>query len=224
MIDVGTNGELALWRDGTLTCCSTAAGPAFEGANISCGMQALSGAIHQVWQENGHLKCAVLDGRTALGICGSGLIDAVAAAREAGMLDKRGSPIGGVLPIGDSGIFITRRDIQELLLAKAAIRAGIETLLQACALRAEEVDQVILCGGFGSYMKIGSAVKIGLLPPSFQANTRSIGNAAGAGAGMLLQNGALLREARRIAHRAENIDLSGNPSFSKNDVHAVFLP
>lgn len=224
LIDVGTNGELALWRERTLTCCSTAAGPAFEGANISCGMQALSGAIHQVWQEEEHLRYAVLHGGMARGVCGSGLIDAAAAAREAGMLDKRGRPAGAVLPIGDSGICLTRKDIQELLLAKAAIRAGIETLLESCAIRAEEVDRVILCGGFGSYMRIESAARIGLLPPEFQTKTRSIGNAAGAGAGMLLQNEALLQDVRRIVDCAENIDLSGNPVFFKSYVRGMFLP
>lgn len=224
LIDVGTNGELALWQKGTLTCCSTAAGPAFEGANISCGMQALSGAIHQVWQESGQLRYAVLNGETARGICGSGLIDAAAAAREAGMLDKRGRPAGAALPIGDSGVCLTRQDIQELLLAKAAIRAGIETLLESCAICAEDVERVILCGGFGSYMSINSATRIGLLPPAFQAKTRSIGNAAGAGAGMLLQNKALLRSVRRIADCAQNIDLSGNPVFFQRYIRAMFLP
>lgn len=224
LIDVGTNGELALWHEGTLTCCSTAAGPAFEGANISCGMQALSGAIHRVWQENGKLRYAVLNGGTARGICGSGLIDAVAAAREAGMLDKRGRPSGAVLPIGESGVCLTQKDIQELLLAKAAIRAGIETILESCTICAEDVEQVILCGGFGSYMNIDSAARIGLLPPVFQTKTRSIGNAAGAGAGMLLQNETLLRNVRLIADCAKNIDLSGNSVFFQRYIRAMFLP
>lgn len=217
LIDIGTNGEIALLHGGRLYCCAAAAGPAFEGANISCGMCAQAGAIDRVWAEKGELRWHVLGGAGAGGICGSGLIDAVYAARSAGLLDRKGRPAGGAdgLAVGNSGVVLSRKDLSELLLAKAAIRGGIETLLHVCGLGAEEIAEVVLCGGFGSYLDIDSAAGIGLVPEAFRSRTASIGNAAGGGAGMLLQNRAMCAEAERIVSAAETVELSSDPYFTK---------
>lgn len=217
LIDIGTNGEIALLHDGKLYCCATAAGPAFEGANISCGMCAQAGAIDKVWAESGELKWHILGDARADGICGSGLIDTVYAARSAGLLDRKGRPASGTdgLAVGNSGVVLSRKDLSELLLAKAAIRGGIETLLHVCGLPAEEIAEVVLCGGFGSYLDIDSAAGIGLVPKAFRSRTVSIGNAAGGGAGMLLQNRAMCAEADRIVSAAETVELSSNPYFTK---------
>lgn len=224
LIDIGTNGEIALCHNDRLYCCSTAAGPAFEGANISCGMQAQTGAIDRVWEEHGQLCYHVFGGQDAAGICGSGLIDAVCAAKTAGLLDRKGRPTNAAaLSIGNSGVTLTRKDLSELLLAKAAIRAGIDTLLHTCQIPAEEIADVVLCGGFGSYLDVNSAIGIGLLPQAFSGRITSIGNAAGAGAGMLLQNQAICEEAKRIISIAETVELSSDPYFSKTYVRSMSL-
>lgn len=225
LIDAGTNGEIVLKHKGRLYCCSTAAGPAFEGAKISCGMQAQCGAIHRVWTEDGELRFSVLGQEEPLGLCGSGLVDAVSAARSAGLLDKRGRPRDGMsLPVGSSGVALTYGDIQELLLAKAAIRAGIDTLLQVCGCSAGAVEKVLLCGGFGSYLDANSALGIGMLPEQFRGRTRAAGNAAGMGAGIVLQDRRSQQALRRIVSDAETVDLSGNPMFFKNYIASMFLP
>lgn len=224
LIDAGTNGEIALLHEGGIFCCSTAAGPAFEGANISCGMQAEQGAIDRVWAEDGALRCRVIGGGRAAGLCGSGLIDAVSAAFGCGLLDKKGRPgRAQALQIADSGVQLTRKDISELLLAKAAIRAGIETLLEACGIEETQVARVILCGGFGSYLNVQSACGIGMLPASFAEKTCSIGNAAGAGAAMALQNRACLHRFETILSEAQTIELSASKAFTARYVAAMSL-
>lgn len=225
LIDAGTNGEMALCRNGKLYCCSTAAGPAFEGANISCGMQAQSGAIDRIWADNGTLCFHTIGDEAPKGLCGSGLIDAVSAGYRAGLLDKRGRPAAGCkeLLIGSSGISLTRKDISELLLAKAAIRAGIETLMTACGITAPDLDACILCGGFGSFLNVESAVGIGMLPRSLAGKTTSIGNAAGAGAAMILQDETMLDQVRNIIASAETTELSGSPVFNEFYVKSMRL-
>lgn len=227
LIDVGTNGEIVLCQNQTLTCCSTAAGPAFEGACISCGMQARTGAIGSVWAHDGALQYTVIGSTApAIGICGSGLIDAVYAARQIGLLDRKGRPRKNCagLPISDSGISLTRKDLNELLLAKAAIRAGIDTLLDTCDLCAEQIDTILLCGEFGSYLNVESAIGIGLLPACFSERTSSIGNAAGAGAAMVLQNRTNVQKLERIYQAASAVELSATPYFTKQYIASMFLP
>lgn len=224
LIDVGTNGEIVLCHNGRLYCCSTAAGPAFEGAAISCGMPAQEGAIDKSWRENDTLCYHVIGGKEAKGICGSGLIDIVAVSRRLGTLDKKGRPIDESLPIGDSGISLTRRDLSELLLAKAAIRAGIDTLLHASNLSERDMTDVVLCGGFGSYLSATSAADIGLLYDCFVPLTRAVGNAAGAGAGMILQNRALIASLRKIGEISETINLSCDPFFKRRYISAMCMP
>ena len=224
LIDVGTNGELALYHEGRVLCCSTAAGPAFEGASISSGMLAQEGAIDAVWVENGTLSFSIIGDLPASGICGSGLIDAVSSARKAGLLDAKGRPQSENLYIGESGVSLTRADLNALYMAKSAIRAGVETLLHDQSLSEDEVEQVILCGGFGNYIKPGSAVGIGMLPGSFADKTISIGNAAGAGASMLLQNVAKKERIEALVSQSEVLELSYNPYFFQQFIEHMRFP
>ncbi len=212
MVDIGTNGEMVLCKNGKLYCCSTAAGPAFEGAGISRGMLAASGAINTVYIENGKLKYTTIDDKPAAGICGTGLIDAVACMLELEAIDETGF-MESDFEIADSGIFITAEDIRKVQLAKSAIRSGIDTLLHESGTNLEEIEVFYIAGGFGSFINKTSAAKIGLIPREVVDNVKSIGNAAGNGAAMILQSEECLEESKHIAGCAEVVELSQSPFF-----------
>ena len=227
LVDIGTNGEMALKADGKLLCCSTAAGPAFEGAGISSGMSAKPGAISKVWAKNGEMHYETIEGKKSLGICGSGLIDAVSVANELGMINKQGKIITGDgknIEIGDSGITLTQKDIRQLQMAKAAIRAGIDIMLEMRGIKAEDLAELILCGGFGSYLDPKSAAGIGMIPLSLADKSRAIGNGAGAGASMILQDKSKEAESIRIAEQSEVVELSYSKSFSRKYIDAMSFP
>lgn len=214
LIDVGTNGEMMLKTGNRLVCCSTAAGPAFEGAGISCGSGAIPGAIDKVTLSGDEVLYSTIGGETAKSLCGSGLIDAAAAYVNLGTINRSGKlKEGKSLKIGDSCVSLTQMDIRQLQLAKSAVRAGIDTLLHECGVEYAELDEVLLCGGFGSYLNPRSAGAIGLIPQEWVTKTRAIGNAAGQGAAMILQSKAAQAKAQRIAERAETVELSTNEFF-----------
>lgn len=224
LLDIGTNGEMALFDGTCLTSCSVAAGPAFEGAGISCGSGAVAGAISMVRIGQGGLQYEVIGGGKAHSICGSGLIDAAAAFLSSGALDETGLIADTeTLPIGDSGLSLTQQDIRQLQLAKAAVAAGMETLLHERGIGFCEVGQVFLCGGFGSYLDAKSAARIGLLPKELVSKTKTIGNAAGAGAGCILQSHAALQRSRQIAQQAKTIDLSVNAYFMERYIENMLF-
>lgn len=164
LIDIGTNGEMVLGDKRRRIACSTAAAPAFEGAKISCGMRGAEGAIDHVFLENGEIRFHVLGETAPRGICGSGLLDLIAAALDAGLLDESGYLEGGSCSLS-SAVTLTQKDVREVQLAKAAIRAGIELLAQKMGIRVEEIEEVLLAGAFGSYMNPASACRIGMIPP-----------------------------------------------------------
>lgn len=227
LIDIGTNGEMGLKADGRLICCSTAAGPAFEGAGISKGMPAKAGAISKVWAEGDTILYETIDDAKPVGLCGSGLIDAVGVACELGIINKRGKIVKPdrekAFEIGDSGILITQQDIRQLQLAKAAIRAGIDTMLELLDIRAETLHELILCGGFGSFLDPHSAAAIGMIPHELADKCRALGNGAGAGATLLLQSRDLTDRSRDLADRAEVIELSYSKEFSENYIEAMYF-
>ena len=177
LCDVGTNGELALWHHGQLYVASTAAGPAFEGAGISCGCTSISGAIDRVDLVNGTLLCHTINECAAVGICGSGLLDAIAASLDLGLLDESGYIEDDCIPLRD-GVQLEQSDIRSVQLAKAATHAGIMSLLKAAHCSADDVSALYLAGGFGSHLNIRSAVRIGLIPSAFADKVHVIGNAA----------------------------------------------
>ena len=216
LVDIGTNGEMVLGNKDRRLSCSTAAGPALEGANIGCGMRGQAGAIDHVWLENGTFRCSVIGGGEPTGICGSGLVDAVAAALDAGLLNHRGRVQNEArsLQITDT-VFLSQEDIRQLQLAKGAIRAGIELLIQQMGIEISQIGQVYLAGAFGSFMNAHSACRIGLLPPLLEKKITAVGNAAGSGAKLLALEEAALPRAQMLAQKTEAVELSTLPQFPK---------
>ena len=219
LMDIGTNGEIALWHRGELLCCSTAAGPAFEGAGLSQGMQGAPGAIDHVTAAGDRLTVHTIGDRPAVGVCGSGAIDAVAALLAVDALDETGCFTGeeDEYPLTEQVRF-TQQDVRQIQLAKSAIRAGTETLLHRSGVRAEELAQAAVAGGFGSYVDLGSAAAIGLVSEELVGRCRVLGNAALAGAAMLLRRGALAGESAALACRAGTLDLAADPFFMEQYV------
>ena len=212
LADIGTNGELTLWHKGALTVCSTAAGPAFEAANLSCGMQGVDGAIDRVWIEEGRLCIHTIGDRPAAGICGSGVADLVACLLRQGRLDETGYLEEEQVTLAP-GVTFTQEDVRQVQLAKSAIRSGIETLLHQHGLSYEQVDRFAIAGGFGSYVSLGSAAAMGLIPPALADRCHSIGNAALAGAAMLLCSRPLLADSVAVADGATSMELATNSYF-----------
>lgn len=212
LLDIGTNGEMALQTAHGLYVCSTAAGPAFEGVGISCGMPASEGAIHRVELVNGTLYPSVIGGGDSSGLCGSGLIVAAACLLMRGDITPDGITDGPVTIA--SGVTLTPEDIRALQVSKSAIRSGIDTLLRAANLTAEEVASVTVCGGFGSYLNPRSAVTIGLLPTAFATRIRGVGNAALSGAAALLLDPARRDALARRITDAQVVELATDPYFA----------
>ena len=223
LCDVGTNGEIALWKDGVLHVSSTAAGPAFEGAGVSCGCGSVRGAIDRVWLGADGVEAGVIGGGAAVGVCGSGLIDAIAAFLNAGEIDETGATEADRLELRD-GVALLPRDVRAVQLAKAAIAAGIETLLEAAGASVAEVETLYIAGGFGSHLNVESAARIGLIPGALASKVKVLGNAALAGAAQLLLNRDTLRDVREIARRARHVNLGGNPRFNEHYMDQMFFP
>ncbi|MCL2780529.1 MAG: ASKHA domain-containing protein [Actinomycetia bacterium] len=213
LVDVGTNGEMALAANGRLWCCSTAAGPAFEGAEISAGMPALPGAIDDVWAAAGRLEFSTIERKRPKGLCGTGLINAVDAFLDLGVVDETGAMDGESVAIGASGIAVTQADVRKLQLAKAAIAAGIDTMLAESGLDAADLVALQLAGGFGSYISPEQAGGIGLIPVDLVAKSEPAGNTALTGAVLLTLSRAARREAERRAAAAVEVQLATHPVF-----------
>lgn len=238
LLDIGTNGEMALRADGRIICCSTAAGPALEGGNIRMGMPALPGAIDSVRLEQGKIRHTTIGGCEAKGLCGSGLLDAAAVLLEAGVVEETGAiaeeghdyldflcQVDGqpAFRLPGSQVMLTQRDIRNVQLAKGAICAGMLTLLSRAGLGPGEIKTLYLAGGFGSFIRIDSAARIGLIPKALAGKTNVIGNAAGAGACMLLQNRGFKTLTEEMAERMETVELSQNPLFSQYYMDCMLL-
>ncbi len=224
LVDMGTNGEIVLWHRGVLTCCSTAAGPAFEGAGIAHGVYGIGGAVDRVWLEDGQIRCSTIGGGKAVGICGSGIVDSLAVMLRLGVVDETGAFTGeeDFFELQD-GIGITGRDVRNIQLAKGSIRAGIETLLLISGMNASQVELLSIAGGFGRYLNLENAANIGLIPRELLGRSQSIGNAAHTGASLLLQNQGLVQVSEEIARRAHTVELAANPTFAENYIrHMLF--
>lgn len=211
MVDIGTNGELALAHKGKLAACSTAAGPALEGGNISCGMRASTGAIDRVWGGG----CRVIGNGEARGLCGSGLVDAAAVMLKTGIMNFRGRILTPDHTYAiTEGVRLTQDDIRQLQMAKGAIAAGIELLADHLGLAMEEIDRVILAGAFGSYLNISNACRIGLLPEVLENKITAAGNIALSGARALAMDKKLLAQAQQIAEETTAVELSQLQDFA----------
>ncbi len=242
-IDMGTNGEMVLASDGEAVGASCAAGPAFEGVHISSGMAALPGAVEWVDEEDGRLALETIEGAEPRGLCGSGLVDAVALLLRRGILTTGGrlkepADLPADLPPdlrqrlhadgegqhfvlyeGDAGsaVSLTQRDVREVQLAKAPIRVGAEVLLEEVGARPEQVDAVFVAGAFGSSIRADSLLALGLLPPAMAGRIQPVGNVAGMGAKVALASDERLEEARQIARRIRHVEL-----MLREDFHTRF--
>lgn len=222
LIDLGTNGEIVLGNRERLLCASTAAGPAFEGARISMGMRAATGAISGVWVSDGALSCRVIGQTHPRGICGSGLVDAVAASLDLGWIQSTGRLAGGQKSIClMDPVVITQGDVRELQLAKGAIAAGIRLLMSRLGASDKDIRSIYLAGAFGNYINRQSAYRIGLVdfPPE---RVEPAGNTALLGAKIaLFDPDHETSEFARIRPRVEHIGLSADAQFQEAYIDAM---
>lgn len=211
LIDVGTNGEMALVKDGEILCVSTAAGPAFEGAHITCGSGGVSGAVCHV-DERG---VQTIGGAPPSGICGSGILDAVALMLRTDALDESGYLEEDYPLTPDGSVFLTPKDIREIQLAKSAVCSGVIRLMELAEVTADGIDEVFFAGGFGNQLDPASAAAIGLIPPSLAGKCKAVGNAAGKGAMMAALSGEALDRLAAMPLRCRYYELSGDARFNQ---------
>jgi uncharacterized 2Fe-2S/4Fe-4S cluster protein (DUF4445 family) len=243
-VDIGTNTEIALHRPGkkSVTSVSCASGPAFEGAHIRNGVRASPGAIEAVRLTKAGVEIKTIGGAPAVGLCGSGIVDAIAEMVRAQAIDRRGRLQANapfvrkgqdgyemLLVSRDSSgtgedVVVTQRDVSEIQLAKSAIATGMEILIEATGTYLKEVREVVVAGAFGSYLDLGNAVSIGLLPDLAEAQYSQVGNAAGVGAKMALLSYKERARARRIALRSDYIELATYPGFRRRFVLSTLFP
>jgi len=241
-LDIGTNTEISLFHHNRHYSCSCASGPAFEGAHIQFGMRAAPGAVERVRIEGPEVQVHTIGEQPAVGICGSGILDVVAELLRAQLLDVRGVLKGThprLLPNGsktkfvlvaaersgiDRDVSVSRSDVNEIQLAKGAIRAGVETLLAVAGVRAEAIERFVVAGAFGTYLDLDSAVRIGLFPALPHSRFQQVGNAAGSGARRLLISTRERELADEISRHVDYIELAGHPAFTSVYVKALAFP
>ena len=225
-MDLGTNGEIVLSHEGKLYAASTAAGPALEGANLSCGIGGVAGAIDRVWCEDGQLRFTTVENVPARGICGSGLIDLLALLLDENILDETGawseecdSPLYHYLENDcfylTPEVYLSQDDVRQFQLAKAAIAAGVAALAAHCGVKMDEIENVFLAGGLGYYMSPTNASRTGLISPELLSRTQIVGNTALAGAKLCLLKKKNQSAIDAISTRTETVELSFSPVFSQ---------
>jgi uncharacterized 2Fe-2S/4Fe-4S cluster protein (DUF4445 family) len=216
LIDIGTNGEMALFHEGRIYCCSTAAGPALEGAEISCGMGGVTGAISRITRENGNLSFTVIGNTEPRGICGSGLIDIMALMLREGIFDETGAlddAFSGGFALTEN-ISIINRDVRQYQLAKSAILSGIKILCKNAGLALDGIGTVYIAGGLGFFINKENAVATGLLPREFLDRIAVCGNLSLRGALRCLGTDTdFLAACDRIIAKSVNIDLAADTAF-----------
>jgi len=238
-IDIGTNTEMSLVTGDHIRAVSCASGPAFEGAHINCGMKAAPGAIERVWldPETHEVGYTTIGEGPPVGLCGSGILDCVAAMLSDGMLSARGGITPGsrgvrtnaegrlelVVAEGDDqpSITVTQEDVERIQLAKGAIRSGIDVLMDASGITPEQVDSVVLAGAFGTYIDPLSALQIGMFPPFDPECIVQVGNAAGVGAKEMLVSTAQRRAAEELAAQISYLELTVYPRYSRFFAYAL---
>ncbi len=235
LIDVGTNGEVVLGNNEFLIACSSSAGPAFEGGEVECGSRACPGAVEGVRVEDGDFHLKVINDCDPESFCGSGLIDLVAQMFQAGILDKNGRFSGTTglrdddgsprfhIP-GKEGLSISEKEVQSIMRTKAAIFAASRTLLRNLGMDFQDLDRVLIAGGFGRHIDLENAISIGLLPDLPRELFEFIGNAALGGAKSVLLSADAREEMENLAPRMTYLDLSNDASFFHEYSSALFLP
>lgn len=246
LVDIGTNGEIVLGSKGKYLACSTAAGPAFEGVQISCGMRGASGAIDHV-SIGEEYKYTVIGQTSPQGLAGSGLVDTVAELIKVGIVDKKGRllkpeeikndlgkkyrdkiiTINGILAfviaenVSGQPVYVNQKDIREFQLAKGAIAAGIEILLKEYGAKTKDIDEVFLAGAFGNYLNPESACTVELIPKELEDKIKGIGNAAGVGAKLAIISHKEYERAVALSQKIEYIELSSHPEFNSTFFNKV---
>ena len=222
LIDLGTNGELALGNRDKLLVASTAAGPAFEGGNISCGTGSIPGAVSHVEIEEDNIRYETIASKEPLGICGTGVIELAAELYRNGMIDETGLLCEKYFSLGypveyqgKTAFTFLQKDIRELQLAKAAVRAGVEVLLSHYGITYEQVDRVYLAGGFGYYLDMEKAIRIGLLPEEWKDRITAVGNSSLAGAEQSARSREYVTLLEKLAKKAQEVQLSLTPDFNE---------
>jgi uncharacterized 2Fe-2S/4Fe-4S cluster protein (DUF4445 family) len=251
LIDIGTNGEIVFGNREYIRCCSTAAGPAFEGAHIRFGIGGVSGAINTVnLGSEGPIVTTISDARP-IGICGSGIVDALSMLLDTGVVDETGRLLDkdeyaaegderilgamtsfedetAILISGEDGseeaIYMTQKDVREIQLAKASIAAGIRTLVAEAGTELTDVSRVFIAGGFGSFINQRHAARIGLIPKELADRVTVIGNAAGIGACAAVAASEALDRCTAIAGEAGYIELSSSLRFQTEYVDEMYFP
>jgi uncharacterized 2Fe-2S/4Fe-4S cluster protein (DUF4445 family) len=240
-LDIGTNTEITLAANGRMIACSTASGPAFEGAHIRDGMRAAEGAIERVQISDGEIAFQTIGHTDPVGICGSGILDAIAQLRLCGAVDEKGG-LDERHPLVRRGekllealladaaktghghdIVLSRADINEIQLAKGAMRAGIELLFDAAGVTATDVDEFIIAGAFGTYISVEAAVTIGMFPDIPRDRFRQVGNAAGIGAKQALLSKTQRAEAAGIGDQVEYLELTVSERFQEECMKAMYM-
>ncbi len=240
-LDIGTNTEITLIANGRMISCSTASGPAFEGAHIRHGMRAAEGAIERVQIVDNELAFQTIGNVAPIGLCGSGILDVIAQLKLCGAMNDKGAldekhPLirkgekllealiaTGEITGTDHDIVLSRGDINEVQMAKGAMRAGIELLLDAAGVTAADIDEFIIAGAFGSYISVEAAVGIGMFPDIPLDRFRQVGNAAGIGAKQALLSTTRRAEADVIGERVEYLELTVSEKFQEEFLKAMYM-
>ena len=245
VVDIGTNTEISLTHQGKVYSCSCASGPAFEGAHIRDGMRAAPGAIDKVRINDGQVHLTTIANATPVGICGSGILNAVSELLNAGVINESGvlsktsehvRLVGEgrsaraeyiLAPAEQTGhgrdIVVTRKDVNEIQLAKGAIRAGLEILLQEAQIPADAIEEFIIAGAFGTHLDLESALRVGMFPTLPRERYHQVGNAAGVGAKQMLISLARREEAARIIGTVTYVELTTHSDFTPQFVEAMYF-
>jgi len=241
LLDIGTNTEISLFVDGTLTSASCPSGPAFEGGALSCGMPAAPGAVDRVRIEGENLRLETIGGAEPIGICGSGVLSLVAELRRAGVINHKGR-IAAHYPrvrerdhrrefvladqsaSGALSVVFTQDDVRAVQLAKAAVRTGLDMLLAEVGLKDQDLDRVILAGAFGKHIDVDESIAIGMLPSVPSDRVVQVGNAAGAGVRRLLACAEARAQANALARQAHYVELASKPTFQRAFMSRIEFP
>ncbi|MEI6101458.1 MAG: ASKHA domain-containing protein [Eubacteriales bacterium] len=240
LMDIGTNGEVALGNKNGIWATSTAAGPAFEGAEITRGMAGVPGAVNSVFIRQGKIEYTVIGGGSPNGLCGSGILDLAAIAVQTGLMDETGriltpeeAPEGALKYLRemdghnaifvDDNVYLTQWDIRHIQTAKAAMAAGVLALAKSAGIGLADIRTVFIAGGFGNFMDKESAVTVGLIHRELEDKIKSIGNAAGSGAIMALLNEGYKQDSEKIAKMGEHVELGGDVYFMEKYVDCMYF-
>jgi uncharacterized 2Fe-2S/4Fe-4S cluster protein (DUF4445 family) len=240
-VDIGTNTEVSVTKNGRVWCCSCASGPAFEGAHIRDGMRAAPGAIERVQIIDGQPRLKTIGNQLPVGLCGSGILDVVSELLRTGIVNRKGAFVEGTPGLGREGdlvhyllaapattghgrpIIVSRKDVNEIQLAKAAIRVGVDVLLHEANIRYDEIEDFIVAGAFGTYLDIASTVRTGMFPPLPLERFKQVGNAAGAGAKQMLISANRRAFAARRAREVTYVELTVYPEFDRMYLKALYF-